>query len=90
MGNCAFGFFVYYVIEHSVARHSALSYRGMTNLGQEWSFSDRNKHSVARQSTQSSGIKHSVARQSALSTRSMTNLGHEWSFSDRNKHSVAR
>ena len=32
-----FGFFVYYVIEHSVARHDALC--------------GRNKHSVGRQST---------------------------------------
>ena len=71
-----FGFFAFYVIEHSVARHSALSYRGMTNLGQEWSFSNRNKYSVGQQS--------------ALSNRGITNLGQEWSFSDRNKHSVAR
>ena len=36
--------------KHSDARHDALSSRGITNPGQEWSFSDRSKHSDARQS----------------------------------------
>ena len=37
--------------KHRVGRHDALSNRGITNLGQGWSFSDWNKYSVARQST---------------------------------------
>ena len=71
-----FGFFVYYVIEHSVARYDALCCRS--------------KYSVARQSTQSHRSKHSVARHDALSSRGMTNTGQPWSFSERSKHSDAR
>ena len=76
--------------KHFVGRHDALSNRGITNLGQEWSFSDRRKYSVARQSTQSCRSKHRVARHDALSSRGITNHGQEWSFFDRNTYSVAR
>ena len=62
--------------KHRVGRHDALSNRGITNLGQEWSFFDWSKYSVARHD--------------ALSSRGITNLGQEWSFSDRRKYSVAR
>ena len=48
--------------KHRVARHDALFPRSMTNLGQEWSFSDRRKYSVARQSTQSCRNEHPVGR----------------------------
>jgi len=53
--------------KHSVGRHDALSNRGITNLGQEWSFSDRRKYSVARQSTQSSRSKQPVGPQDTFS-----------------------
>ncbi len=76
--------------KHPVARQDALSSRGITNLGQEWSFSDWRKYSVARQSTQSCRSKHRVGRHDALSNRGITNLGQEWSFSDRSKYSVVR
>ena len=91
-------------IKHSVGRQSALFYRGIPYLGQEWSFFERSKHSNGRQSALSNcGIpnrgqewsfsersKHSSGRQSTLSNRSMTNLGQKRLFSEQNKHSDGR
>lgn len=53
--------------KHSVARHDALSSRGITNPGQEWSFSDRSKHSDARHDALFCRSKYSVVRRDAFS-----------------------
>ena len=53
--------------KHRVARQDALSNRSITNLGQEWPFSDWNKYSIARQSARFSRSKHSVGRRDAFS-----------------------
>ena len=53
--------------KHFVGRHDALSNRSITNLGQEWLFSELSKHSVARQNALSCRRKYSVARHDALS-----------------------
>ncbi len=54
--------------KYSVARHDALLPRSMTILGQDWSFSDRRKYSVSRQSTQSCRNEHPIGRHDASSS----------------------
>ena len=53
--------------KYSVGRHDAQSNRSLTNLGQEWLFSERRKHSVARHSALFSSSEYSVSRHNANS-----------------------
>ena len=53
--------------KHSVARHDALSSRGITNPGQEWSFFDRSKHTDAHHDALFCRSKYSVVRRDAFS-----------------------
>ena len=47
----------------------------MTNLGQEWSYFERSKYSVARHNALSVSGKHSVGRHNALSGSSKYSVG---------------